>query len=315
MTTIPSSIFVGIDVSKATLDIAVGAGGECWQASNDFTGVQRTAARLKTLKPTLVVLESSGGRETLLLSELCAAGLPVSRVNPGRVRQFARSLGLLAKTDRLDARLLAHFADAVRPPVVRLPDEDEHHLAALMTRRHQIIEILTAEKNRRDTTPLPERIDKHIAWLEQELAELNREVDQFIQQTPLFQQKETILRSAPGVGPVTSAMLLADLPELGQLNRKQIAALAGVAPFNHDSGPRRGKRRVKGGRVAVRNVLYMATLSAVRHNPTLRIFYTRLLQQGKEKKVALVACMRKLLTILNAMMRKMQPWQLQLSPR
>jgi len=316
MTETLSFTFVGIDVSKTRLDVAVGEAGECWSAGNDPTGLQRTVERLKTLAPALIVAESTGGLETPLVAELYAAGLPVAVVHPGRVREFARSLGQLAKTDRLDARLLARFGEATRPAVTRLPDEQEQELAALMTRRRQVIEMLTAEKNRLPTTrpPLRPRVETHIAWLERELQTLNRDFDEFIRGTPLFQHKDEILRSTPGVGPVTSATLLADLPELGQLNRKQIAALVGVAPFNHDSGRRRGQRRIKGGRAAVRSVLYMATVAAVRFNPVIKTFYQRLLRAGKVKKVALVACLRKLLTMLNAMIRDMQPWQSQFSP-
>jgi len=312
MTESTSSPFVGIDVSKAQLDVAVGQAGEAWQAGNDPLGIQRSVERLRQLSPTRVVVESTGGLELPLVVELYAAGLPVALVNPGRVREFARSLGQLAKTDRLDARLLARFAEAIQPPVVRLRAEVEQHLAALMARRRQVLDMLTAEKNRLATTRLNlrARLEKHIDWLQQELQALNQEIDEFIQQTPEFRHKDHLLRSVPGVGPVTSAILLADLPELGRLNRKKIAALVGVAPFNRDSGGRRGQRWVKGGRVAVRNVLYMATVAAVRFNPVLKAFYTRLVAQGKPKKVALVACMRRLLTILNAMMRDLQPWQL-----
>jgi transposase len=310
MTESASTPFVGIDVSKAQLDVAVGQDGETWQAGNDPLGIQRSVERLRHLAPARIVVESTGGLELPLVAELYAAGLPVALVNPGRVREFARSLGQLAKTDRLDARLLARFAQAIQPPVVQLPAETEQHLAALMARRRQVLEMLTAEKNRLPTTRLRlrARLENHISWLQLELETLTQEVAEFIQQTPEFQHKDHLLRSVPGVGPVTSAILLADLPELGRLNRQKIAALVGVAPFNRDSGGRRGQRWVKGGRVSVRNVLYMATVAAVRFNPTLKAFYTRLVAQGKPKKVALVACMRRLLTFLNAMMRDLQPW-------
>lgn len=303
--------FVGIDVSKARLDIAVHQTGDFWQEAHNQKGIQQLIARFQMVAPVLIVVEATGGLETRLVAELYGAGLPVALVNPARVREFARSLGVLAKTDKLDAHLLARFAQAVQPAVTRLPTEQEAQLAALVTRRRQINEMLTAEKNRRSaaTSRLRPRLDKHIAWLEVELQELNRELDDFIQQTPLFGQKEEILRSTPGVGPVTAATILAELPELGHLDHKQIAALVGVAPFNNDSGPRRGKRRIKGGRVAVRCVLYMAALSAVKYNPVIKPFYERLLQRGKAPKVALTACMRKLLTILNAMLRDMRPWR------
>lgn len=309
----PVAVFVGIDVSKAQLDIAVGQTGEVWQAGNDPAGIQATVERLSAWQPARVVVEATGGLELPLVAELVAAGVAVALVHPGRVREFARSLGWLAKTDRLDARLLARFAEAVQPPLTRLADEDEQHLRALLARRRQVSDMLVAEKNRLASTRLKlrPRLEAHVAWLAQELQALNQEIDEFIQHTPLFKQKRDVLRSAPGVGPVLAASLLSDLPELGQFNRKQIAALVGVAPFNHDSGRRRGLRRIKGGRSDVRQVLYMATLSAVRFNPVLRPFYQHLLRQGKLKKVALVACMRKLLTILNAMIRDLRPCQLQ----
>ena len=311
MNQIGSVEFVGIDVSKARLDIALHHTGDFWQEAHNQAGIQRTIARLQAVSPALIVVEATGGLERRLVAELYGAGLPVALINPARVREFARSLGLLAKTDKLDAQVLARFAQAVQPPVTRLPTEQEEQLAALVARRRQINEMLTAEKNRRSaaTSRLRPRLDKHIAWLEAERQELNRELDDFIQQTPLFGQKEEILRSTPGVGPVTAATILAELPELGLLDHKQVAALVGVAPFNNDSGPRRGKRRIKGGRVAVRCVLYMAALSAIKCNPLIKSFYERLLQRGKAPKVALTACMHKLLTILNAMLRDMRPWQ------
>lgn len=311
MTTNTTEYYVGIDVSKHELDISMGAAGEFWTATNDAAGIGCTVARLKQYQPTLIVVESTGGLERPLVAEVYAAGLPIAIAHPGRVRQFAKSVGLLAKTDKLDARVLARFAAAVRPTPTRLPTTAEEQLSALLTRRRQVVEMTVAETNRLSSThsTLQPRVRQHLAWLDEELAALNQEIDDFIQKTPEFKAKEELLRSTPGVGPVTSAILLADLPELGQLSRQKIAALVGVAPFNNDSGPRRGKRRVAGGRMAVRNVLYMATVAAVRFNPVIKAFYDRLLKQGKEKKVALVACMRKLLTILNAMMRTSQPWK------
>jgi len=303
--------WVGIDVSKVQLDIAVGEAGEIWSAKNDEIGVMKTVERLRNLKPSLVVVESTGGLETLVVRELYLAGVPVALVNPSRVREFARSVGLLAKTDKIDARLLAHFARATRPEPTQLPSEEERLLSAMMTRRRQLIDIRTAEKNRLASAhpAMRPNIEKMLAWIDQEVQELNQKIDQFIDSQPLFKQKDEILRSAVGVGVVTSAIVLADLPELGHLDRKKIAALVGVAPFNQDSGYRRGKRRIKGGRPSVRTVLYMATVSAVKFNPVIKTFYERLLKSGKLKKVALVACMRKLLTILNAMIRDMQPWR------
>lgn len=306
-----SGLHVGIDIAKARLDVAVHETGEVWVEANDGPGLSRLVARLKALQPSRMVLEASGGLEVPVLTELCAAGLPVALINPARAREFAKAKGLLAKTDRVDAQMLAHFAAALQPPLSRLPSQDEQRLAELVTRRRQVVEMLTAEQNRLSTAParMHGRIQEHIDWLEAERAALNDEINDFIGQHPLWQDQARLLRSVPGIGPVTAATLLADLPELGHLNRKQIAALVGVAPFNQDSSRRRGKRRIKGGRTAVRSPLYMATLAATRFNPLIRIFYQRLLRAGKEKKVALTACMRKLLTILNAILRHQQPWR------
>ena len=311
-----SEVYVGIDVSKTQLDVAISKDGEYWQASNDAVGIGKSVERLQAIQPTLIVVESTGGLEVPLVTELYAAALPFALVHPGRVRDFARSIGLLAKTDKLDARLLAHFAEAVKPAVSRLPGEAEQYLNALMVRRRQLLDILVDEKNHLASTRLSLRpmIEEHIAWLAQELAELDQQIDDQIHQTPHFQEKEAILRSAKGVGPVLCAKLLSGLPELGQMNRKKIAALVGVAPFNDDSGRRRGKRKIKGGRADVREVLYMATVAAARSNPVIKPFYQHLLKQGKLKKVALVACMRKFLTILNAMIRDMRPFNLSLVP-
>ena len=302
--------FVGIDVSKKELDTAVDQEGDFWQSANDEKGIAVTVAKLKERQPTLIVVESTGGLEIRLLTALYEAQLPFCRVHPGRVREFARSIGLLAKTDHLDARLLARFAAAVKPPVTSLPGEDEQGLSAWLTRRRQVVAMLTAEKNRLSTAPAAtqDRISQHIVWLQEERDKLDEEIEQFIDQTPIFRQKQEILQSTPGIGPVTSAILIADLPELGQLSRQKIAALVGVAPFNNDSGPRRGKRRVKGGRAAIRSTLYRATLSSIQYNSVIQSFYQRLVKRGKEKKVAIVACMRKLLTIINAMIRDNHNW-------
>lgn len=303
--------FIGIDVSKERLDIGVGAAGESWQAANDEAGIQATLARLIEWQPTLVVVESTGGLEWPLVSELATQRIPVALVNPGRVREFAKSLGLLAKTDKLDAHLLARFGQAAQLPPTVLPDEAVQKLSSLMGRRRQLLEMLVMEKNHLLSTRLSLRagVQEHITWLEQEIERLSEQIEQDLQDTPGFRVKDRLLRSAKGVGPITSLILLSDLPELGQLNRRQIAALVGVAPFNDDSGRRRGTRRIKGGRASVRQVLYMAAVTAARFNPTIRTFYQRLLASGKKKKVALVACMRKLLTILNAMLRDLQPWK------
>lgn len=312
----PSEMYVGIDVSKTKLDVAIGKDGAYWQANNDPTGIHKTVERLQARQPRLIVVESTGGLETALITELYAAGLPFALVHPGRVRDFARSIGLLAKTDKLDARLLAHFGEAIQPPLSRLPGEAEQYLNALLLRRRQLLDILVDEKNHLVSTRLDLRtnVEEHLTWLKEAITDLNQQIDDQIRQIPHFREKEAILRSAKGVGPILCAKLLSGLPELGQLNRKKIAALVGVAPFNDDSGYRRGKRRTKGGREDVREVLYMATVVAARYNPIIKPFYQHLLKQGKLKKVALVACMRKFLTILNAMIRDMRPFLATLRP-
>jgi transposase len=303
--------FIGIDVSKARLDVGVGADGEFWQAANDEGGIGQTLRRLSALQPALVIVESTGGLEWPLVSELAARQIPVALVNPGRVREFAKSLGLLAKTDKLDAHLLARFGEAAKLSPTLLPDEAVQKLSALMGRRRQLLEMLVMEKNHLLSTRLNLRqaVQEHIAWLQQAIGQLTEQIQKELQDTPGFRDKDRILRTAKGVGPITSLILLSDLPELGQLDRKKIAALVGVAPFNDDSGRHRGVRRIKGGRTSVRHVLYMAAIVAARYNPVIRTFYQRLLASGKRKKVALVACMHKLLTILNAMIRDMTPWK------
>jgi transposase len=316
MDNISSNIYVGIDVSKSTLDVAIGTDGEYWQASNDRNGIQRTISRLVDIQPELIIVESTGGLEKALMTELYKAGLPFALVQPRRVREFARSIGLLAKTDKIDARLLARFGEAVKPPMTRLPSEAEQYLNALMVRRRQLLDMVVIENNHLSTTRLSMRtkVEQHMDWLNKELQEVDQEINDQVHQTPQFKEKEKILRSAKGVGPVLCAKLLSGVPELGTINRKKIAALVGVAPFNDESGHRRGKRRTKGGREDVRNVLYMATLAAARFNPVIKSFYQHLVKRGKEKKVALVACMRKFLTILNAMIRDMQPWNSKMVP-
>lgn len=305
-----AGIFVGIDISKAWLDVAVHEQEISWRVGNNDQGISKLVKELKGLKPELVLVEATGGFEMLLVAELADAGLPVVVTNPRRVRAFARSTGRLAKTDKLDAKLLAHFAAAVRPPVRVLPSDEEEQLTGLLTRRRQIVDMLTVEKNRLHTVrpALRSDIEEHIAWLQEKLSKLDEEIDHFVQATPIWVEKDAILRSVPGVGRVTSTTLLAMLPELGKLNRQQIAALVGVAPVNKDSGRKQGKRRVYGGRADVRSVLYMAALAAKKYNPVIKKFYERLIKQGKEKKVALTACMRKLIVVLNAMLRSKQPW-------
>ena len=306
-------IFVGIDVSKAWLDIAVHEKEETFRASNDEIGIASLVKRLKKLKASLIVLEPTGGFEMLVVAQLTHAGLPVAVVNAKRVRDFARATGQIAKTDKLDAKVLAHFAAAVRPAIRSLRTEQEEQLTALMTRRRQVIDMLTVEKNRLVTVRAKMRteIEAHLQWLSNSLKKLDQEIEEFVESLPVWKDKDALLQSVPGVGRVSSATLLAMLPELGLLNRQEIAALVGVAPVNKDSGKKRGRRRVYGGRADVRSVLYMAALSAKKFNPVIRKFYERLIQHGKEKKVALTACMRKLLVILNAMLRSNQPWRVQ----
>jgi transposase len=308
-----SKLFVGIDVSKAGLDVAVYEQKEGWRVSNDDVGIRGLVKTLKKLKPKLIVLEPTGGFEMLLVAELSRAGLPVAVVNGKRVRDFAKATGRIAKTDKLDARVLAHFAAAIRPEVRSLRNEEEEQLTALLIRRKQILDMLTVEKNRLVTVRAKMRpdLEAHIHWLSNQLKELDQEIEELVKGSPLWKEKDTLLQSVPGVGPVTSATMLGMLPELGLLNRQEIAALVGVAPFNKDTGAKQGKRRIFGGRADVRSVLYMAALSAKKHNPFIRTFYQRLIQHGKEKKVALTACMRKLLVILNAMIRTNQPWRSQ----
>lgn len=305
------NIYVGIDVAKEQLEIAVRPGTDSWTLANDETAVDELIQNMIALNPQLIILEATGGLEELAVSMLGAAGLPVVVVNPRQVRDFARSTGRLAKTDRIDAKILAHFGEAIRPEVRPLANEQAHLLSALVTRRRQIAEMLVAERNRLRTAHRESclRIQDHISWLKQELGDLNKSIHKAIQESPIWCEKEDLLRSVPGIGPVSAATLLADLPELGQLDRKKIAALVGVAPFNRDSGTLRGQRSIWGGRAHVRSVLYMATLSAIRHNSVIKTFYDRLILAGKKQKVALVACMRKLLTILNAIIRHSSQWR------
>jgi len=305
-----SEVFVGIDVSKAALDVGVLPLAQFWTAPNDEAGCRSLAERLQTLSPALIVLEATGGFETLVTATLAAAGLPVVVVNPRPVRDFAKATGTLAKTDRLDARVLALFAQRLRPPVRPLKDAQSRELDALFTRRRQIVEMLTMERNRLDLAAAPVRKDlkAHIAWLVKRLKDVDGELKTLIENSPVWREKDDLLQSAPGVGPVASVALLAQLPELGTLNRRQIGALAGIVPFNHDSGKFKGQRHVWGGRAVVRAVLYMATLAAIRCNPSIKAFYQRLRAAGKKPKVAIVACMRKLLTILNAMLKTKTPW-------
>jgi transposase len=304
------SSFIGIDVSKAQLDIAVRPSGERESVSNDEAGIRTMVGRLRELRPALIVLEATGGFERNVTRALASAELPVVVVNPRQVRDFAKATGRLAKTDRLDAEVLAHFGETVRPALRPLPDEVLLELRALIARRRQITEMIVAERNRLSgaSKAVRKRIDAHIRWLESELDRADKDLDQSIRQSPIWQENENLLKSVPGVGPVISRTLLAELPELGRLNRKQIAALVGVAPLNRDSGTLKGRRTVWGGRATVRAALYMAALVASRRNSMIRAFYKRLHTAGKAPKAALVACMRKLLTILNAMIKHRTRW-------
>jgi len=307
-----SGSFIGIDIAKTQLDLAVHGAGAPWQVAYDSAGLKQVVTQLRTLAPTLIVVEATGGLEIRLVSALVATSLPVAVVNPRQVRAFAHAAGILAKTDRLDAQVLAQFAAAMQPTPRPQPDAATQQLSAVLARRQQVVDMLTAEKNRLSQqleSALRKRLRAHITWLAKELERTEQELTQLIQQSPAWRAQDDLLQSAKGVGPVFSQTLLAEVPELGQLNRKQMAALIGVAPFNRESGGYRGKRRIWGGRARVRAVLYMGALVATRHNPVIKAFYERLLAAGKEKKVALTACMRKLLTILNAMIKQQTKWQ------
>jgi transposase len=306
-------VFVGIDVSKHRLDIHLRPSGESSTIDHDDGNVAALVERLVALAPALVVLEATGGMEVRPAAALAAAGLPVAVVNPRQVRAFARATGRLAKTDRLDAAAIARFAEAVRPSVRPLADAATRHLQALVARRRQLLEMLVAERNRRHAAADPAlhgRIDAHLRWLEEALAEIERDLDGAVRDSPLWRAKEELLRSMPGVGPVSARTLLAQLPELGSLTRRQAAALVGVAPFNRDSGRMRGRRTIWAGRAALRACLYMAAVAAARgSNPTIAGFYRRLRLAGKPAKLALTACMRKLVVTLNAMLRTNTAWK------
>jgi len=301
---------VGIDVSKLHLDIAMRPTGERFRVENNDTGFAELLKRVKKLKPERIVLEPSGGYELELVQSLARAKLPVVVVNARQIRQFAQATGRLAKTDELDADVLAHFAEAIQPEIRALSDETHRELEALVTRRRQLVDMRGAEQKRRQTAPRPvhPNIDHVIAFLSQQIDDIDDSLQKLVRATPVWREADDLLQSVPGVGPVLSATLTAFLPELGQLNRKQIAALVGVAPLNNDSGQMSGKRSIWGGRAPVRAVLYMAAHSAARYNPPLALFYQRLIAKGKTPKVALVAVMRKLLTVLNAIVRRHQPW-------
>jgi transposase len=307
----PKEVHVGIDVSKARLDVCVMPEGRAFAVTNDQTGIDELLECLGRLRPKLVVLEASGKHERPAAAAIAACGIAVAVVNPRQARDFAKAIGRLAKTDSIDAEVLARFAGAVGPKPSVMPDEEACFLQAILARRRQLLEMLVAENNRLQMAPGPvaKRIRAHVRWLEKELSRTDGELDEVVEASTVFRENEALLRSVPGVGPVLARTLLAELPELGTLSHKRLSALVGVAPFNRDSGQRRGKREVWGGRAPVRAALYMGALVATRHNPVLKEFYERLLAAGKPKKVALVACMRKLLSILNALMRDRVVWR------
>lgn len=304
------NVYVGIDVSKKSLDVAIHEENETWSIANDSEGIQALVKRLKLLSPALIVLESTGGLEYDAATALYLEGLPVAIVNPRRTREFAKALGILAKTDEIDAGVIAHYAETVKPPLSRISTEEEQQLTSLVRRRMQLVDMRTAELNRLKSAGkgLHDHIRKHIDWLNKEIDDLEERIAQLVNNSPLYQEKDAVIQSFKGVGAITSHILLSEVPELGQINRKEIAALIGLAPMNNDSGGSRGKRSIQGGRTRPRNALYMATISALQHNPVIRKFYHRLLEKGKPEKVAITACMRKTLVILNSMVRNMNNW-------
>jgi transposase len=307
-----NEISVGIDVSKRGLDVHIHPTGEHQKFGNDPDGIARLLEWLQNRRPALVVFEATGGYEYQAAKALRTAGLRVAVVNPTRVRRFAEALGVLAKTDKIDARIIAHFASVIQPaPNGQLTDQEEQ-LSACVERRRQLQVMVSAEKNRLSTMPecVRSSINEHIAWLEEQVSTLEQQIQELIAQNADWQRRSDVITSFLGAGDVTAFSLVADLPELGLLNRQRITALVGLAPFNRDSGPKRGKRRIFGGRHNIRRPLFMAALSAIRWNPVIRAFYESLLKRGKEKKVAIVACMRKILVILNAMVKKDELWRL-----
>ena len=316
MSTTAQPQWVGIDVSKATLDICVYPSGAQWQVANLQAQLDGLAEHLGALAPERIVLEASGGYQAAVVAALVERELPVVVANPRQVRDFARAIGQLAKTDRIDAHVLARFGEAIRPDVRRMPDATTRAVRALVSRRRQLQDMLTAEQNRLVSAavqdapePLRNQLGEHIDWLRRQLADIDDDLQRQLRESPVWREREDLLRTIPGIGPVTSATLLAHVPELGHLDRKAIAKLVGVAPLNDDSGTLHGRRHIWGGRAAVRATLYMAALVATRRNPTIRTFYTRLRSAGKPAKVALVACMRKLLVLCNSVLRTATPWR------
>lgn len=307
-----TEIIVGIDISKKNLDIQIQEDGPYFTCGNDLMGIDNLVEKLRSVQPALIVLEATGGYEKAVVSALVEAELPVTIVTPLWVRYFAKSSGTLAKTDKIDAKMLVRYGRANLPPVVIKRSEEQERLSELMTRRSQVSLALITEKNHLENVTsevVKKSIQKTILFLKQEIKELEAEIDEIVKSYPTLKNNEQIISSIPGAGKITAAILLADLPELGTLDHKKIAALVGVAPFNRDSGNNRGKRRIKGGRRSVRKVLFMAALAAIKWNPVIKEFYERLLARGKVKKVAIVACMHKLLTIMNAMIRSQTSWK------
>lgn len=311
-----TNIYVGIDVAKDSLDVHILPHTRRIHCTTNAKDVQKLIDQLRSLKVNLIVLEATGGYGTTLAAELQQAGLAVAVVNPRQVRNFAKATGRLAKTDRIDAEVLALFAQRIQPPARSVGDENERKIKALVARRRQLVTIRTAEQNRRGRASndiVAASIDAVLEAIDKQLDETDRMIRQFVRSSPAWMEKAELLQSVPGLGPVTTHVLLAELPELGRLNRREIASLVGVAPINRDSGTLRGRRMIGGGRTTVRNALYMAALVATRHNPVIRAYYLRLVESGKRKIVALVAAMRKLLTILNTMLKNNQPWRTEIA--
>lgn len=301
---------IGIDVSKATLDVAVIPSDEEMSVANNEAGCHDLIVMFRSISPKLVVLEATGGLQNLVVGMLVSEGFPVVIINPRQMRDFAKATGKLAKTDRIDARTIARFGEAIKPEPRPFKDENNQALTALMTRRRQIIDMITAEKNRLGSShaSVKKDIKETILWLEKRLVDIEDDLSKTLSQNVIWKGKVKLLTTCKGIGPVVSTTFICSLPELGTLNRREISSLVGVCPFNRDSGKMRGKRTIFGGRATVRAMLYMATLSAIRCNPPIKDFYDRLRKAGKLHKVAMVACMRKLLTILNAMLKNMSPW-------
>jgi transposase len=312
-----SKSFIGVDVSKERLDGFCRPTGTTFSYDNTPSGIAALLQWAEAQQPQLIVLEATGGLERPLVAELVVAQLPVVVVNPRQVRDFARAIGQLAKTDRIDAAVIAHFGEAVNPEVRPWPDHLTQQMDALMTRRRQLVQMLAAERNHLVSAPVQVQnyVKEHIVQLEELIKKLDQDIDQMITRSPIWKTKENLLRSVKGVGPVLSRTLIAELPELGQLSHQEISKLVGVAPLNNDSGRHKGYRRCWGGRASVRGPLYMATLSATRCNPVIKEFYQRLLAKGKAKKVAIVACMRKVLIVLNAIVKNNRPWDASFAQR